>query len=63
MGRGVKHSFSNKLIREGVKNIDFLGDMSPIRGGVDPPPAKKKFNFFRQKILSMPGKTFFTKTM
>ena len=31
------------------KKLDLLGDMSPIKGGVHPPPAKKIIHFFRQK--------------
>ena len=46
-----------KLTKGGrQKKLVFIGDMFPIGGGVEPPPAKKKSTFFRQniKIVGMP---------
>ena len=43
-----KYNFFKEYIhayREGVKKLEFLGDMPPISGGgVEPPPAKKLKN-------------------
>ena len=40
-GDMIEQNFKNMisvLLREGIKtNLDFLGDISPIRGGVDSP--------------------------
>ena len=35
--------FVDHALMEGAKKIDFLGDMSPIRGGGRPPPACRLF--------------------
>jgi len=42
------HKIKKKRVGEGVKKtLDFLADMSAIKGGgLDPPPAKIKSIFF-----------------
>ena len=55
-GNKVWLSFGGKStpvlgLRESVKKLDFLGDMSPIRkgGGADSPPSKRS-TFFTQNV-------------